>query len=517
MAKKKAPVSDSPPPPSTSSKKPFWKELEQRLSPEAQAAWRRARLFQRWTSLWTPITVLAIALGLYMTIVSFSTCTYLWLQSPMKVMGATAALSLVGLVLLFGGPAARWAIRFGDVSLGQWGGPFGARGVELIAALVLSWLDDWRLTGALFGLGFGFFLSFRGVHPWRQARHDRYVAEELLNEVSMYLKSRGVPEKVRNELWKAADEVARAFALEPARLPEVTQALDALIEKHDAVLKIGSAMAYAGGLGKALLVAVLIRVVLLEPFKIPSGSMIPTLEIGDQIFVNKFIYGVQIPFTHIVPFKIVREPKRGDVIVFKNEHANPQVDYIKRVIGVPGDRIEQKDHLVYVNGKPVRTGKAQHEIYVNGVALDREVELEEYGFWSRDERRSKVWEHGVKRLVRERVNGTVHRQLDQLDSPESPAPNAWGPQPAIVPPGSVLVMGDNRESSEDSRYGLDGPEEAVAFVKYGSIKGKAMVIWLSLSHGGWLSSFFEGTGIRADRFFLPVDMCGNEPRAESTP
>ena len=74
---------------------------------------------------------------------------------------------------------------------------------------------------------------------------------------------------------------------------------------------------------------------LIEPFKIPSGSMIPTLEIGDQIFVNKFIYGVRMPFTNFVPFQIVREPKRGDVIVFNNP-VQPDKDFIKRVIGVPG-------------------------------------------------------------------------------------------------------------------------------------------------------------------------------------
>jgi signal peptidase I len=480
-------VAKKPPTGGKGDSRPFWDELEARLPEDAKPGWKRAHHLQRWTSLWTPLTVLAIAVGIYMIIVESSTCTYLGLQTPMKGLGALAVVSWFGLVALFGGPAAWWNIRLGPLSFGQWGGPLGARGVELLAAAALFWADDYRVTGALFGLAFGLVLEFRGLHPLRFARRDRYTAEELLNELSTCLRSSAVPEKVRAELWKAADAVARSFAQGPSALPAATKALDDLIEKHQAVLKGGSTAEYAGGFGKALLVALLIRGVLIEPFKIPSGSMIPTLEIGDQIFVNKFIYGVQIPFTHFTLPLAVRQPKGGDVIVFKNEHVRPEVDYIKRVIGVPGDRVEQQGHTLLINGKP----------------LEREVERENYIFMGREG--SKDWQQSTKALVREKIDGVVHRQL------ESGGMRDW-PQPAIVPPGMVMVMGDNRESSQDSRYALNEGGGKVAYVRYGSIKGKAMVIWLSLSHGGFLSSFFEGTGIRTDRFFKPVDMCGSEPK-----
>ncbi|MBX7116473.1 MAG: signal peptidase I [Myxococcaceae bacterium] len=468
--------------------KPFWQELENHLPAQALPAWKNAHRMQMWTSLWTPLTVLAIAVGIYMIIVESATCSYLWLQMPMKLLGLAAVLSWFGLVLLFGGPAAWWNIRLGPLNFGQWGGPLGARGVELLLAAAVSWADDYRLTGALFGLGFGLVLEFRGFHPLRFARRDRYAAEELLNELSACLRGKNVPDKVRQDLWKAADAVALAFATQPEKLAETTKALDELLEKHQTVLKTGTTAELAGGFGKALLVALLIRGVVLEPFKIPSGSMIPTLEIGDQIFVNKFIYGVQIPFTHYtLPLK-VREPKRGDVIVFKNEHSNPEVDYVKRVIGLPGDRVEQKGHLIFINGQP----------------FGRQVEVADYRYMTRDVERSKAWYPDVSVLSRETIDGKVHRALNNGEGSDH-----W-PQPAVVPPGTVMVMGDNREHSLDSRFGLGG-RGGVAFVRYGSIKGKAMVIWLSLSHGGFLSSFFEGTGIRTDRFFKPVDMCGNEP------
>src|SRR5439155_16071265 len=99
-------------------------------------------------------------------------------------------------------------------------------------------------------------------------------------------------------------------------------------------------------------VALLIRSVLVEPFKIPSGSMIPTLEIGDQIFVNKFIYGVRVPFLDSVPFVIVREPRRGDVIVFYNRLVGK--DFIKRIIATPGDKLVAHGAKIFVNGEELQ-------------------------------------------------------------------------------------------------------------------------------------------------------------------
>jgi signal peptidase I len=248
-----------------------------------------------------------------------------------------------------------------------------------------------------------------------------------------------------------------------------------------------------------LAVALLIRSVLVEPFKIPSGSMIPTLEIGDQIFVNKFIYGVRVPFLDVVPFVIVREPKKSDVIVFYNRLVGK--DFIKRIIATPGD------HVV-IHGRT---------LLVNGAEVASTVEAEDYRFW--DQRPCEQsffeciphwfqndWEDKVGTLKRETIEAQPHLIIHQLQRDDITE------RDFVVPPRSVFVMGDDRDNSADGRFGLAGPNQSVvAFVPYDDIKGKATVIWLSLSHGGLFDSIFGGTGIRGDRFFRSVTMCGNEP------
>src|SRR5262249_39006841 len=119
------------------------------------------------------------------------------------------------------------------------------------------------------------------------------------------------------------------------RLETELRKLSELMDKNLSAWRRNSALDFGIGFAKALAVALLIRSVIIEPFKIPSGSMIPTLEIGDQIFVNKFIYGVRIPWVNRVPFVISRLPQRGDVIVFNNP-VDESKDFIKRVIGIPG-------------------------------------------------------------------------------------------------------------------------------------------------------------------------------------
>ncbi|MDA8163766.1 MAG: signal peptidase I [Desulfobacteraceae bacterium] len=168
----------------------------------------------------------------------------------------------------------------------------------------------------------------------------------------------------------------------------------------------------------AIILALFIRTFVVQAFKIPSGSMIPTLLVGDHILVNKFIYGVKNPFTGTTWIG-VSEPHRKDVIVFKYP-LNPSQDFIKRVIGVEGDRIQVIDKQVYVNGKPF---KVPHAIF-----------------------------------------------LDERDIPGrfSPRDN-FGP--VVVPPHSLFVMGDNRDNSQDSRYW--------GFVDLKEVKGKAFMIYWS--------------------------------------
>ncbi|MGE5299866.1 MAG: signal peptidase I [Acidobacteriota bacterium] len=173
----------------------------------------------------------------------------------------------------------------------------------------------------------------------------------------------------------------------------------------------------------AFLIAIVIRTFVIQAFKIPSGSMIPTLLVGDHILVNKFLLGtpVDIPFTNINLFHMpgLRNPKRGDVIVFKYPE-DPKRDFIKRVIGIGGDVVMEKDKNIYVNGRRLVEPYVQH--------VDNEIKP---------------------------------GQFDRRDT--------FGP--IVVPKGSVFVMGDNRDQSYDSRYW--------GFVNDLEIKGKAIIIYWS--------------------------------------
>jgi len=168
----------------------------------------------------------------------------------------------------------------------------------------------------------------------------------------------------------------------------------------------------------ALIVALFIRTFVVQAFKIPSGSMIPTLLIGDHILVNKFIYGIKNPITRKTLISI-GEPERNDVIVFKYP-VNPKQDFIKRVIGVAGDRIEIQDKRVYVNGKLFEVKNAIH--------LDSKI-----------------------------ISGDFQPR-DNLG-------------PIIVPENSLFVMGDNRDNSHDSRFWK--------FVDMDAVKGKAFIMYWS--------------------------------------
>jgi signal peptidase I len=162
---------------------------------------------------------------------------------------------------------------------------------------------------------------------------------------------------------------------------------------------------YTEALIIAFLLALVIRAFVVQAFKIPSGSMLETLQIGDHLLVNKFIYGVKIPFTHVYVLDIT-DPERGDVVVFEYPE-DPSVDYIKRVVGEPGDLIEIRDKQVYVNGDPLDEPYKQH--------TDPHIQ-------------------------------------------NSPRDN-FGPY--TVPEGQYFMMGDNRDESYDSRFWGPVAEESV--------------------------------------------------------
>ena len=175
---------------------------------------------------------------------------------------------------------------------------------------------------------------------------------------------------------------------------------------------------YAEAIFIALLLALFIRTFVVQAFKIPSGSMKNTLLIGDHILVNKFIYGIKNPFSGStwVP---VKQPRRKDIIVFRYP-VNPSQDYIKRVVGIPGDRIEVKDKKVYVNDALL---DEDYTIFLDNKIIPGNVQ-------SRDNMR-----------------------------------------PVTVPDGSLFVMGDNRDNSYDSRFWN--------FVELKAVKGKAFILYWS--------------------------------------
>ena len=213
-----------------------------------------------------------------------------------------------------------------------------------------------------------------------------------------------------------------------------------------------------------ILIVFLLRSFLVEPFKIPSGSMIPTLLVGDFILVNKFAYGIRIPVLNRKVLDI-GDPQRGDVMVFRYPE-DPALDYIKRVIGVPGDRVEYRNKRLTINGQPVAVRQ-----------IDDYLSRERMQF--------------SRRFV-EQLNGAGHEVLVEDDAP------AFVPQArsfplsgnctyntnglaCTVPPGRYFMMGDNRDNSADSRVWGFVPDE--------NIVGKAFFIWLNLNELGRFGSF----------------------------
>ncbi len=216
-------------------------------------------------------------------------------------------------------------------------------------------------------------------------------------------------------------------------------------------------VAYTGSFFPVIAAVFLFRSFIYEPFKIPSSSMVPTLQIGDLILVNKFTFGIRLP---IINKKIIQinNPKRGDVMVFKFPK-DMSLDYIKRVVGEPGDKIVYKNKRLTVNGKELSYEKLPDYL---------------------DEERLSYYSH-----YRENLTGVNHGILNDDHSPSYvPSPDAF-PQHELctynlegfactVPPGHYFMMGDNRDNSLDSRYW--------GFVPDKNIVGKAFFVWMNLGN-----------------------------------
>jgi signal peptidase I len=273
-------------------------------------------------------------------------------------------------------------------------------------------------------------------------KHDKAILEEL-----------GL---VEHDTLVAALEKSRAgINAEPpdaARLREGHRTLAGLLEGPLARWKKSEFIEYMGSIATALAVALLLRAVVVEAFKIPSGSMLPTLQIGDHIFVNKFIYGPKLPLMDSRVFENM-PPHRGDVIVFS--HPVPALspdDLIKRVIALPGDVLEVDSGHAIINGW--RVPSCPVGSYV--------ISEDAFGASEGD-------------LFVEYLEGTAYLAFYDRDH----MPQRQGPYE--VQPGEVWVMGDNRHHSADSRAWPNTTGGLGRGVPVGNIKGRAMFVWAPLS------------------------------------
>jgi signal peptidase I len=351
----------------------------------------------------------------------------------------------------------------------------------------------------------------------------RTEAQALAREAHAALNLKRSLRGKAGDLESAVKEIDKALAVKDyQRVRHGLPVLDALVDELIKRPNKSTTRDYVESIGAAILIALALRAVVLEAFKIPSSSMYPTLEINDHIFVNKFIYGVRIPFTTTKLLEW-RKPKRGEVIVFM-QPCEPERDYIKRVVATEGQSVEVRCNVVYVDGQPI-----EHKL------LDGDgCSYDDY-----DEPNDKWYPRQCSEYV-ERVDGhdylTYHdpdrplrdeqlmkgarpsrgdsKDFPLLDGPRQPPSCTTQPDGApviapnqrrgtivetrkdagvcepqlhyVVPPDHVFVMGDNRNNSNDSRFWGSVPIE--------NIKGKALFIWLSYRNFSlrwrvWQSSF----------------------------
>jgi signal peptidase I len=346
-------------------------------------------------------------------------------------------------------------------------------GAVVIAAVAFHFLHKQDfLVGSLLLFLAVFVLSTVGsATPWGVRSRARSEAKALLRSGSRLFKKNRAKLNDNNsaQVESAIKSVEDALA-KPLGMPALQARLhlDEVLDQHLAFARKGAVREYTESIGGAILVALLLRAFVFEPFHIPSGSMIPTLLVGDFIFVNKMSYGLRIPFTDPARVHKLMEgpPKRGDVVVFINP-LHTESDYVKRVVGLPGDRIEVRDDVLYVNG-----------------VEQKRTDVGDFTYQDRSEYTEKDMEV-VAHQYSEDLGGKEHPILVRQDT----ARRVDGP--FVVEEGRVFVMGDNRDNSLDSRF-QGGPGQ----VPFSYIKGRASIIWISF--GGSL-------GIRFERMFRSVN------------
>ena len=225
----------------------------------------------------------------------------------------------------------------------------------------------------------------------------------------------------------------------------------------------------------AIFIALLIRSFIFEPFHIPSGSMKPNLLVGDFIFVSKYSYGFSkhsLPFSiPLIPGKIFSNtPERGDVVVFKTPENN-RTDYIKRVIGLPGDKIEIKNGIIFINGSEILRKKLNDFIDTDNKTSNKRVRMYNEYFFNKEINILDITDNGI----------------------------ADNTQLFNVPENHFFVMGDNRDNSQDSRF-----ISTVGFIPYENLVGKAQFIFFSLENARFLQIWKWPNSIRYERIFQKI-------------
>jgi signal peptidase I len=254
--------------------------------------------------------------------------------------------------------------------------------------------------------------------------------------------------------------------------------MDARVHKNAAKKAEGGIFETVKVVVQALLIALVVRTVLFQPFNIPSGSLVPTLLVGDYLFVSKYSYGYS---KHSIPFSPpifsgriwASPPQRGDIAVFKLPKDN-STDYIKRVIGLPGDRIQMVDGILHINGRAVQRDKVAD--YQTTDAYGRTISVPQY---------KETLPGGVSHLVVERDGDRGYWDNTYVYT---------------VPTGHFFMMGDNRDNSTDSR-----DEASVGFVPYENFVGRAEIIFFSIdeSAAAWHVWEWPWT-VRWTRLFNPI-------------
>lgn len=359
--------------------------------------------------------------------------------------------------------------------------PAGIVLFTLFAMVIWHFRFELPLSGAL-GVG------RKDIPATMRARYEE--AQMLLEEARRIMKlyerevGKGLRSAEREQLAQALLTLEKTMLAEKFDANEFDAAharADRLVGEHLSRWRKGEMREYAESIGVAVAVALILRALVIEAFKIPSGSMIPSLMIGDHIFVNKLTYGPLIPFTDKRLFTSM-PPSRGDVMVFKFPE-NKEQDFIKRVIAAPGDTLEA------INGRPIINGWLVPHCYVGKFGRD---DARLYVEFLEDESYFTLFAPDAMHL--DGPDEPTCKTQDECGLGQTCRAGICGHHqgPFKVKDNEVWVMGDNRHNSHDSRSWRGGQGGGVPFE---NIKGRAMFVWMSFAPGG---------GIAPDRLFVNV-------------